>query len=476
MFASELKAFYEYHEFDKTINQSAVNLFLKTGYIKSPLSIYEFTHKLAPGSFLEIDQDFNIRTWKYWDVREKYYNTNINNKDEKLLIPECEKVLEESFGLRMVSDVPVGLFLSGGVDSSIVTALLQKNSDKPLNTFTIGFHEKKYNEANYAKKVAEHIGTYHTELYCTENDFKDIIVDLPEFYDEPFGDSSAIPTYLVSKLARKSVTVCLSADGGDELFTGYNRYLFAENLASKLSLIPSSFRHVISNMLENIDVRSIEFIQNIFPQINESRIIKLSEALKSQSKIDFLYASTQYISKNKIKQLHLFDCNDEIFDKSILIKENSEYSAFGVVDIESYLEGDILTKVDRATMQVALEGREPFLDHKIIEYALGLPDSVKIKNGDTKWILKQILYQYVPQKLIERPKMGFGIPLENWLKCLLKDDLIQMINDKNFIMSFKLSEDFLKEIVYNYFNKNIGSSYFLWNLYALYSWYKRWLF
>lgn len=477
MFASELKSFHQHPNFDKTINQQAVSLFLQTGYIKSPHSIYKYAHKLSPGSFLEIDTNFNIKEWKYWDIREVYKDTKLNTSPEQEIIRECEQLLTESFKLRMVADVPVGMFLSGGIDSSIVTALLQKDSVTPLNTFTIGFEDEKYNEAHHAKSVASHLGTNHTELYCKESDFTEIIYKLPDFYDEPFGDSSAIPTYLVSKLARKSVTVSLSADGGDEIFTGYNRYLFVDKYYNKIKKIPFPLRNLSSELLNKLTISQIRSISSLlgnkFIHNLDTRLPKLVEVLKGRNEVDFLYNATINITPKELLALH--HLIEPIFDKNLQLSGKRLYAGFGVLDIESYLEGDILTKVDRATMQVALEGREPFLDHKIIEFAMGLPDDIKLNNGTTKWILREILYKYVPKKLIERPKMGFGIPLDNWLSTLLIPDLIVLSNDNEFQVLFCLDPKETRTIIHSYINGKYNSPYFIWFLYVLHKWYLKWI-
>ena len=481
MFASELKAFHQHPDFDKSINHQAVSLYLQTGYIRSPHCIFEYAHKIEPGSFLEIDKNLNQKTWKYWSIREQYALAEPSQKSDNELITDCENLLTESFKLRMVADVPVGMFLSGGVDSSLVTALLQKDSPIPLKTFTIGFDDPKFNEATFAKEVAKHIKTDHTELYCNESHFEEIIESIPDFYDEPFGDSSAIPTYLVSKLARQSVTVSLSADGGDEIFTGYNRYLFAESLYNKFSKIPQPFKKLAGKVAANISTNFVQNVMSVLPlphyykQNTDARLPKLVETLKAKSHIDFLYASTLFMSKEGLAKVHQVESKVPIFDKDFPIKKGQRFGAYGVADIESYLEGDIMTKVDRATMRVALEGREPFLDHKIIEFAMSLPDHLKIRNGQTKWILRQILYKYVPKELIERPKMGFGIPLDQWLSTILKQDLLNLAEDQHFFEAFRFNPLEVKRIIHTYLNNKGNSPYLVWYFYCLHKWFKRWL-
>jgi asparagine synthase (glutamine-hydrolysing) len=477
LFASELKALMIHPGFKKKINSSSVSLYLQTGYIKSPFSIFESTFKLEPGSFLEVDTNFNIRKWKYWDLRSIYSSSNTLQGDEKKLINECENILTESFFLRMVADVPVGMFLSGGIDSSIVTALLQVNSKRALNTFTIGFDNQKFDESKYANAIARHLNTNHTELICKEKDFEEVIAFLPDMFDEPFGDSSAIPTYIVSKLAKQKVTVSLSADGGDEIFTGYNRYLFANKYSNKLDYFPDLFKNVLGTTLERIPYKYLKTITEISDTTKDlrldARISKLVEILKSKNIIDFLYASTTSITKEELSKVYGID--EAIFNKEIQLFDDRKFASFCVLDMESYLEGDILAKVDRATMRVALEGREPFLDHKIIEFAIQLPDKFKIRNGKSKWILRQILNRYVPEKLIDRPKMGFGIPLDQWLHTILRDVLVEIMKDKEFYNYFSLDYDYTSNLVRAYINGKYNKPYFIWYIFCLHQWYKRWI-
>lgn len=481
MFASEVKAFHQHQGFDKTINQQAVTLFLQTGYIKSPYCIFKFAHKMMPGSFLELNDSGDTKTWQYWDVREKYLEAIPSNKSEKELIDDCESLLKESFQLRMVADVPVGMFLSGGIDSSLVTALLQNQSSRPLNTFTIGFDDPRYNEAQHAKKVAQQLGTNHTELYCSEKHFEEIIPLMPEIYDEPFGDSSGIPTFLVSRLAKEHVTVTLSADAGDEIFTGYNRYIFTEKFHSTLNRVPNFAKNIMSSIIKRMDVNTASSIISRLPLSEnykknvDARLPKAVALLSAKSKLDFLYGSTLFINTDELNELHIGDNDISIFDKDLSLKDGLNYAAYGVVDIESYLEGDILAKVDRATMRVALEGREPFLDHKIIEFAMSLPDHMKLRNGETKWILRQILYKYVPKELIERPKMGFGVPIDIWLSTILKNELIQLLNDKRFFEAFNLNNEYVKNIINQFLSNRGFNSWIIWFLYCLHQWYLKWI-
>lgn len=480
LFASELKAFHEHPELDKTIDHEAVSLFLQTGYIRSPYCIFKHAKKLEPGSFLEINEKQEITKWKYWDVNEIYRTTMVSTKSEEELITECEQILKESFQLRMVADVPVGMFLSGGIDSSLVTALLQAQSKTPLKTFTIGFEQKEFNEATFAKSIASHIGTDHTELYCSEEHFKEIIPHLPEFYDEPFGDSSAIPTYLVSKLAREHVTVSLSADAGDEIFTGYTKHLLAIEYFNKIKRIPRPIRKMLSKVMTIMPISILNFALSLTSlkgktEGNSNRYRKMAQVFECDSVLDFMYKSSQIMVDEDLKKLHKVKPTN-IFEKDLEMLESKTCSLLGAVDIGSYLEGDIMAKVDRATMRVALEGREPFLDHHIIEFGLSLPDHMKLRNGVSKWILREILYKYVPKELIDRPKMGFGIPVEEWLHSSLKEALVLMKNDREFASAFLLDTTYLDAVVSGFLEeKNNHSSYLIWFLYCLHQWYNKWI-
>jgi asparagine synthase (glutamine-hydrolysing) len=479
MFASELKSFHTHPDFDKTINKEAVSLFLQQGYIQSPFCIYQYAQKVEPGTWLEIDAAKNIKTIRYWHV-EDYYSTGLNgvSKNENALVEELEPLLSESFQLRMVADVPVGMFLSGGIDSSLVTALLQKQSNKQLKTFTIGFQDENLNEAEFAKQVAQHIGTDHTEMYCTEKDFMDILPQLPQFYDEPFGDSSGIPTYMVSKLAREQVTVSLSADGGDEIFGGYTKYEMTQKIFQKVHAYPKFIRNGISAIANPIDPILLETYGQKLPFLKNytgiaNKFHKLKNALSSDTLTDFFNQSSVYF--NKVEQQAIYPHFKNRFSTNKSPIEGRTIGFLSLIDIQTYLEGDIMTKVDRATMQVALEGREPFLDHKVIEFGLKLPDNMKIQGKSTKHLLRQILYKHVPKELIERPKQGFAVPIEGWLRSYLKDELIALAQDKKFLSAFDLNSTNLSTFVRHFIDKTqYINPHSVWFIYVLYKWYEKW--
>ena len=480
MFASELKAFHEHPEFDKTINPAAVSLFLQQGYIPAPHCIFKHAHKLEAGHFLEIDKNQAVKKTKYWDAKEVYKKATLDKRSEATITEELEEILKESFKLRMVADVPVGMFLSGGIDSSLVTALLQKQYNHSLKTFTIGFEDKQRNEAHFAKKIAQHLGTDHTELYCTEQDALKIIPQLADIYDEPFGDSSGIPTRLVAEMAAQHVKVSLSADGGDELFGGYTKYEFAKKYHEKMSFLPNFLKKGAAALVGQMNPQSVEKYGRRMPILKNysdinNKFSKFQSALKANDIVDFFNASSTYLNPQQLANFHPVYQNR--YPKNDMQPETGRILSFlGVIDIQTYLEGDIMTKVDRATMQVALEGREPFLDHKIIEFAQGLPDDLKLKSGKAKYILRSILYKHVPKELIERPKMGFAIPIKSWLQSLLAEELKAIQEDHTFFETFQLNGPTIKRTINQFLTDTTYiNPHLVWFIFTLHQWYQRWL-
>ncbi len=350
---------------------------------------------------------------------------------EQEALDALETKLKASVKSHMVSDVPLGAFLSGGIDSSTVVALMQAQSQQSVQTFSIGFHDASYNEAVHAKKVAEHLGTHHTELYVTDEDACAVIPSLPDIYDEPFADVSQIPTYLVSKLARKHVTVALSGDGGDELFAGYNRYIFVSNFWKKLQRIPPRLRYILASIITQPSPGSwdkfFQVLQKVMPSsmlpaLPGQKMYKIASILPAQSLLELhIRLVSQWISPQLAVSENWF-VHKDLWASELSEKLNLSSSMQQTVwDAQTYMVDDILTKVDRASMTVGLEARVPLLDHDVIEFAWRVPQNMKLRNGSGKWILKQLLYKYVPKDLIERPKMGFGVPIDNWLRQSLKD-------------------------------------------------------
>lgn len=484
MFASEIKSFHQHGNFIKSLNENALPYYFKYGYIPAPLTIFKHTHKLTPGHWLTIGKNGHIEEIPYWKA-ETFRNQGLNErklwlgKTEDTIISELEPILEESFRLRMVSDVPVGMFLSGGIDSSLVTALLQKDSGIPLKTFTIGFHETENNEAIWAKKVAAHLKTDHTELYCTPKDAYELIFSLPELYDEPFGDSSAIPTHLVSKLAKNNVTVSLSADGGDELFGGYTNYAPAIKLSKMLSKLPYEIRkHCTPLLLTNTAESFAVLAHSLLPKSKQvtnfkDKYYKLANTFKSKNALEVFDISKSYWFDNEIKYLLPNMQVPNIYD--VTYSEDDLLNLMMMMDMKTYMADDILTKVDRATMGISLEGREPFLDNKIVEYALQMPSEWKIRNGKTKYPLRQILYKYVPKEYIERPKQGFGMPIHKWFRNELKDLYEHYLSEERLSETGLFDAKYVRAKLNDFYDgKPVNASKF-WLLLNFEMWREKWM-
>jgi asparagine synthase (glutamine-hydrolysing) len=422
IFGSELKSLVAHPSFKKEIDLNAAASFMQFGYVPTPHCIWKNTHKLKAGHYLHFTiqkNDFSIT--QYWNVYDAYNKPKltINFEDAKV---ETEKLLKSACDYRMVADVPVGVFLSGGYDSTTVAALLQKDRTDKIKTFTIGVPDAGLNEAPYAKDIAKHLGTDHTEFYCTEKEALEMIADLPFNFDEPFADSSAIPTTLVSKIARKDVTVALSADAGDEVFAGYNRYDYILKHGKKLNSSPVIIRKAVAGIMNVIPADKIPVLKNKYNFHN--RYEKTKNLLKDPSMQNIMLSLSQHYNNEQTKKLFLHNVlplTTAFESKELLPKYYDDLSFMLAIDYQNYMLDDILQKVDRAAMTVSLEGREPFLDHRVIEWAAQLPNDYKYNNGNKKYILKEINKKYIPESLMDRPKMGFGIPIAKWLAEDLKD-------------------------------------------------------
>ena len=476
LFGSELKALLQHPEFTKEINSNATAAFMQYGYVPAPHCIFNDTYKLKPGHFLELDLvKQSIAETQYWNVYDAY-NKPILQIDLPDAITETEKLLTNAFQYRMVSDVPVGVFLSGGYDSSCVTALLQANNTEKIKTFTIGVPDAGLNEAPFAKAIAKHLGTDHTEYYCTQKEALEIVPQLPYFYDEPFADSSAIPTSLVSKIAREKVTVALSADAGDEIFAGYNRYDYMLKYGKKLQQVPGFIRRGTAAMMDVIPANSIPVMNKKY--LFHSRYEKLKSFLKNPSDRTFFKQMSQHMSNKDIDRLFKHPVYDVTtsFDSTELKPENySILNYMMAVDYQTYLVDDILQKVDRAGMRVSLEGREPFLDHRIIEWAAQLPMEYKYNNGNKKFIIKEIVHKYIPKEIMDRPKMGFGIPIANWLQHDLKPFVDQYFDEAFIIKQNIFNNDEIQRIKKSFYHGKIERAEKIWFLLMFQMWYDRWM-
>ena len=476
LFGSELKALLQHPAFLKDIDIDAAAAFMQFGYVPAPHCIFKDTCKLQAGYFLELDLVTKaVFTKQYWNVYDAY-NAPLLKIDFPEALAETESLLTNAFQYRMVSDVPVGVFLSGGYDSSCVTALLQKDRTEKIKTFTIGVPDAGLNEAPFAKEIAAHLGTDHTEYYCTQKEAIEIVPQLPYFYDEPFADSSAIPTTLVSMVAREKVTVALSADAGDEIFAGYNRYDYMLKYGTKLQKVPGFIRKATAHLMDRIPADSIPVLKKtyLFP----SRYEKLKALLKDPSEQNFFKAMSHHMNDDTIKTLFISGVSDlsTAFDSKELAPENYSILTYMMaIDYQTYLVDDILQKVDRATMSVGLEGREPFLDQRVIEWAARLPMKYKYNNGSKKFIIKEIVHKYIPKEIMDRPKMGFGIPIADWLKGSLKPFVDQYF-DGAFIMKQNIfNNGEIQRIRRSFYNGKTEGAEKIWFLLMFQMWYDKWV-
>jgi asparagine synthase (glutamine-hydrolysing) len=430
VFGSELKALRVFPGPGLEIDRGALARFLQFQYIPSPRSIYRGIYKLEPGAYLSVRVArggvFILGApRRYWSIDLADAGGNGSPVDERSLVEELHALLRDSVRRQMVSDVPLGAFLSGGIDSSTIVALMQEHSPRPVRTFTIGFREEGFNEAQHAKAVARHLGTEHTEFYVTPKEAAAVIPKLPDIYDEPFADSSQIPTFLVSRLTRQHVTVSLSGDGGDELFGGYPRYVFGELLWNRIRWLPRWARRAASSVLVGPSAQSWDRLlghpmpSRLRASVSGHRIHRLAEVLGSR---DFDDMYVRLVSLGSYADSMVLGVMPEADgDRPDSGNATTYLNRMRRFDIKQYLPDDLLVKVDRASMSVALESRAPMLDHRLVEFAWKLPGRVLVRNGVGKWILRQVLTPYVPRELVERPKAGFGIPVAQWLRGELRE-------------------------------------------------------
>lgn len=419
VFASELKPIMACPGFQKNIRGDVISRYLYQQYINAPETIFENVYKLEPGSILTFSKG-KTAIRKYWEIKDVYRKQKENQvKDYGQAKAELKELLKKATAYRMISDVPLGAFLSGGYDSSLITAIAQEHSKEPVKTFSIGFHEEKYNEAKYAKQVADYLGTEHTELYIDEKQMFDLVESIPQYYDEPFADSSQIPSMLVSALAREKVTVVLSGDGGDEFYCGYNIY---ENVAQAQMLdIPGGIVHGICHLPL---IRKTGIGEKL-----PFRVRVIAENRCKETKTQF--GASNYIVRagKMVKKQDMLPCHYKIESG---YGENNWQIRRMLLDMDTYLPGDILCKVDRASMKYSLEARCPILDKDVMEYSFRIPHEFKFHKGDKKHILKDIAYDYIPKELLDRPKVGFGVPLDKWLRGPLKEQLLAY-SEKNYL-------------------------------------------
>ncbi|PWS28191.1 asparagine synthase (glutamine-hydrolyzing) [Pedobacter yonginense] len=482
VFGSELKALRSHKSFKNEIDRNALASYFKYSYVPAPQSIYLGISKLVPGSILKVSiKNQTPEITKYWDLKEIIALSQLEREqanDPIKLIEDLDSLLTDSIKKQMLSDVPLGAFLSGGIDSSTIVGIMQSQSSRPVKTFTIGFDEERYNEAEHAKAIANHLSTEHTELYVRADDALNVIPLLHEIYDEPFADSSQIPTYLVTKLAKQNVTVSLSGDAGDELFSGYNRYIMANSTWSKLDKLPLSLRKTLA--------KSINFIS---PEAWNSIYKGVRNVVPKQYRMenfgDKIHKSSTVISSKNQEELYnrlitQWPDNDCIVIGGLAQNEyklnqfdnDSNIENMMALDLLTYLPDDILVKVDRAAMSNSLETRVPFLDHRVIEFAWKVPLAYKLREGKGKWLLRQVLYKYVPKELIERPKMGFGVPIDAWLRGPLRAWSEDLLNENQMIKDGFLNPKPIRLKWQEHLSGKRNWQHHLWTVLMFQAWYR----
>ncbi len=480
LFGSELKALKKHPDFQGRIDRGAISLLVRHSYIPAPHSIYQGIHKLLPGCLLTITK--NNREPKiesYWSVTDAVKSgmeDQFSGSPEEA-VDELERLAKNAVSQQMMSDVPLGAFLSGGVDSSTVVALMQAQSSRPVKTFSIGFHEENYNEAVHAKAVAKYLGTEHTELYVNSEQAMAVVPKLPDLYCEPFSDPSQIPTFIVSQLAKQHVTVSLSGDGGDELFCGYNRYQMTANLWKKISRIPISLRKVAAKGMTCISPHSWDYVSSLIP--GRARVVNFG---------DKLHKGASVLASDSVPELYLGLVSHHKNPGSLVINgrepptfltgNKPDFSGLDDVqcmmalDMMTYLPDDILVKVDRASMGVSLESRVPFLDHQLVEFAWRLPLSIKLRDGQSKWPLRQVLYRHVLRELIERPKMGFAIPLGDWLRGPLREWSEALLEQSRLQQEGFFDAAQVRNLWLEHLSKKRNWAYLLWNILMFQAWFE----
>jgi asparagine synthase (glutamine-hydrolysing) len=487
LFGSELKALKAHPAFLGELDRDSITLLLRHNAIHAPRSIYRGISKLPPGTFLRLQTEAGltamqeVRPVQYWSLADLACagQAAMFGGDPHEAVDELEAKLNDAIRLQMVADVPLGAFLSGGVDSSLVVALMQAQSSRPIRTFTIGFHEADFNEAVHAKAVARHLGTDHTELYVTATEAQAVIPRLPEMYDEPFADSSQIPTFLVSQLARRDVTVSLSGDAGDELFGGYNRYFLADSIWRKTRGIPRPLRDLAAASILGIPVAGWDGLSRVLGNVLPKRLQfsqvgdkahKLAEILRA-SRPDGLYRDLVSHWKRPADLVIGATEPPTVLAESTLWEATREFPhRMMLLDGLSYLPDDILVKLDRAAMSVSLETRVPFLDHRVAEFAWRLPLSMKIRHGESKWALRQVLYRHVPPELIERPKMGFGVPIGDWLRGPLRDWAEALLNESRLKREGIFRHEAILEKWREHQDGKRNWQYYLWDVLMFQAW------
>ncbi len=482
LFGSELKALRAHPLFQCQLNRAAAASFIRHNYIPAPASIYAGVSKLPPAHILHVPWGGEPSLECYWDLRAIAVESEeraLRLGDEEV-VDRLETLLRDAVRRRMVADVSVGAFLSGGVDSSAVVALMQAESTRKVRTFSIGFDVADYDESHHARRVAEHLGTDHTELRVTEQHALDVIPQLPRMFDEPFADSSQIPTYLVSAMARRHVTVALSGDGGDELFAGYNRYLWAARLWGWIDIIPRQLRCAAAGAIRSVPATTWTKAFSLMPPRMRppqagNKLHRLAALLDHRSP-DGIYRDLVSHWQPAEVMPDVVEPRDSIlWDDSLLAEMPAFVSRMQLQDQMTYLPDDILVKVDRASMAVALEARAPLLDHRVVEFAWSLPHAMRVRGGEGKWALRQVLYRHVPRALVDRPKMGFGIPIGTWLRGPLREWAEHLLASEVLAMDGLFDPAPIRARWEEHLSGRRDWQYHLWDILMFQAWRQHWL-
>lgn len=478
LFGSELKALVRHPKFHRSIDRNALALYLRHNYIPAPYSIYQGISKLSPGCILTLRSNSVPSIHRYWSLKEvvaRGIESPLTCPPEAA-VEQLDALLRDAVKLQMVADVPLGAFLSGGIDSSTIVGLMQAQSARPVRTFTIGFNEEQFDEAQYAKTVARHLGTEHTELYITPQEAMAVIPKLPQIYDEPFADSSQIPTHLVSQLARQVVTVSLSGDAGDELFGGYRMYSSVMEVNKRLAPIPSVLRHVAAwtmekavrtGLLDNFKVKDGKYVGAGFLA---DRLTKMAKVLRFRSSEDlYRYMISEWRAPSELLE-GVEEPPTAFTDPARKLALPHVLQTMQYIDMDSFLPDDILAKVDRAAMAVSLETRIPLLDYRVVEFAWRVPVAMKLRNSYGKWLLRQVAYRYVPQQLLERPKKGFAVPVDLWICGPLREWAESLLDEDRLRKEGLFNPIPIRKIWHDHLAGTRNSKSQLWDILSFQAW------
>jgi len=479
LFGSELKSLRAHDGWRPEIDRDALAAYMRLGYVPAPRTIYRGVSKLEPGRILTLAPGGSPAVSAYWDMAEvERAGREARALDEGSAVERMHALLSDAVRRQLVSDVPLGAFLSGGVDSSTVTALMQANSSKPVKSFSIGFREAGFDEAQAAKAVARHIGTDHTDLYVEPGHALEIVPRLATFYDEPFGDPSQIPTYLLSEMTRGHVTVALSGDGGDELFGGYERYFLARTVSRWIDRIPQAARAPLSCLMRAVPLRAGNALGRLMMpgrRISDAgeKVHRVAGMLRNGGEGIYREILSQWHAPEQLV-LDAREARGPLWDADLARSLPDSMERMQYLDTITYLPDDILTKVDRASMAVSLEARVPLLDHRVVELAWQMPSKLKARDGRGKWLLRQILYKHVPRALVDRPKMGFAVPIGEWLRGPLRDWAEDLLDEPRMRKDGILRAELVRRNWEDHLSGRRSRAYQLWDVLMFQAWQRRW--